>query len=62
MNERDIDSRVVVVKALIEETMKAEGANADQRCMAVAAIELLGNLMVDVNRIASALEEIAKKG
>lgn len=42
--------------------MTAEGANADQRCMAVAAIELLGNLMVDVNRIATALEEIAKKG
>lgn len=62
MNKRDIDSRITVVKALIEETMLAEGANADQRCMAGAAIELLGNLMVDVNRIADALEEIAKKG
>lgn len=62
MNKRDIDSRITVVKALIEETMLAEGANADQRCMVGAAIELLGNLMVDVNRIADALEEIAKKG
>ena len=61
MNERDIDSRIVVVKALIEETMAAEGANGDQRCMAGAAIELLGNLMVDINRIADALEHLAMK-
>lgn len=61
MNERDIESRVVVVKALVEETMVAEGANGDQRCMAVAAIELLGNLMVDINRIANSLEHLAMK-
>ncbi len=58
MNERDIDSRITVVKALIEETMLASASIRTTR----ATIELLGNLMVDVNRIADALEEIAKKG
>lgn len=61
MKERDIESRVVVVKALVEETMAAGGANGDQLCMAVAAIEVLANLMVDINRIANSLEHLAMK-
>lgn len=61
MNLRDIESRVVVVKTLVEETMRAEGANADQRCVAASAIEILGNLAVDINRIADALEHLATK-
>lgn len=62
MTERDIDSYIIVVKTMIENTMRGEGANADQRCAAEAMLTVLGNFFVDVNRIANALEEIAKKG
>ncbi len=60
MTERDIKGNITVFHGLLRRTMTASGAGEDEHVAAEAGLKLLESFLVDLNRIASALEHMAK--
>lgn len=57
MTERDIESRVVAIRALLEKQLKKDkDVNKEAQTAILMTLDLVGNLFVDINRIANAAE------
>lgn len=59
MHERDINGTILGLKKVVQDDMEREGATMEERLIVEGAINLLGGLLVNVTRIADALEVIA---
>lgn len=60
MTERDIKGNITVFHGLLLRSMVAGGAGEDDHAAVEAGLKLLESFLVDINRIATALEHMVK--